>query len=770
MSGDTRDVGMMAEESELPSLEQLREEEQQRAPQEDKRSPVNSVDLPLPSSLVYTLKSEVPNGQQTRFAQIEAQNLTLGSDKPCQTVHAQDGAALLPQGISEEAHHGYSVAHSEDPKAAGITSQEPLYSTSNITADKEEQFVNTLEQCTLMEECLKKTPDGLTSKDHEVGSVDSDSSRAEMHEELEHNISVVGDMDKETGMPSIMLNENLPPQSALITSDRNSELDDMSLAHYNLKQSSDISSECSRETSVVDSADVGFVEDPEDGNVCAEYESDLKELIYSASADITLEESGDFPDISSVVETVTPEVSPPTTPVQREEDVTAESWRIKRRHVFVLSEAGKPIYSRYGNEEALSSTMGVMMALVSFVQSGDNSIRSIHSENQKVVFLQQGPLVLVSVSRSPQSDEQLRLDLLYVYYQIISMLTQASVARIFEKKKNYDLRRLLAGSEKILDSLLDLLDTDPGFLLGAVRCLALPSHLRDSLSSILTKAITNNLVFSILVADHQLVTIVQERAVIEDCRLDPADLHLLLNLIGASSAFQAGEIWTPICLPCFNPDGYFYAYISYLDPQCTVCLVLLSTDKESFYAVSGCKSKIQEAMKAQNSLQALAGALRCCSYSVSLVGVPELLHFIYKPLDIPDTYRQLPQFISPEPDGPYSSEVEKQRLFDRYRYLHCRIHSSARPLRLIYHVAEKETMLAWVTSKFELYTTFSSLVTKVGAINVITKLLRWIKREEDRLFIRYPPKYSTTPLPGKGGKASRTDRTDPSQNGFFAGL
>lgn len=770
MSGDTRDVGMMAEESELPSLEQLREEEQQRAPQEDKRSPVNSVDLPLPSSLVYTLKSEVPNGQQTRFAQIEAQNLTLGSDKPCQTVHAQDGAALLPQGISEEAHHGYSVAHSEDPKAAGITSQEPLYSTSNITADKEEQFVNTLEQCTLMEECLKKTTDGLTSKDHEVGSVDSDSSRAEMHEELEHNISVVGDMDKETGMPSIMLNENLPPQSALITSDRNSELDDMSLAHYNLKQSSDISSECSRETSVVDSADVGFVEDPEDGNVCAEYESDLKELIYSASADITLEESGDFPDISSVVETVTPEVSPPTTPVQREEDVTAESWRIKRRHVFVLSEAGKPIYSRYGNEEALSSTMGVMMALVSFVQSGDNSIRSIHSENQKVVFLQQGPLVLVSVSRSPQSDEQLRLDLLYVYYQIISMLTQASVARIFEKKKNYDLRRLLAGSEKILDSLLDLLDTDPGFLLGAVRCLALPSHLRDSLSSILTKAITNNLVFSILVADHQLVTIVQERAVIEDCRLDPADLHLLLNLIGASSAFQAGEIWTPICLPCFNPDGYFYAYISYLDPQCTVCLVLLSTDKESFYAVSGCKSKIQEAMKAQNSLQALAGALRCCSYSVSLVGVPELLHFIYKPLDIPDTYRQLPQFISPEPDGPYSSEVEKQRLFDRYRYLHCRIHSSARPLRLIYHVAEKETMLAWVTSKFELYTTFSSLVTKVGAINVITKLLRWIKREEDRLFIRYPPKYSTTPLPGKGGKASRTDRTDPSQNGFFAGL
>ncbi|OCT64761.1 vacuolar fusion protein MON1 homolog B [Xenopus laevis] len=512
--------------------------------------------------------------------------------------------------------------------------------------------------------------------------------------------------------------------------------------------------------------------DSEQGRVPLEEfeESSSRELTDSASTENTLEDSGDFPSLPPVVGGGASDVSPPTSPIHRDEDITAEGWRTRRKHVFVLSEAGKPIYSRYGNEEALSSTMGVMMALVSFVQSGDNCIRSIYSDNQKVVFLQEGPLVLVSVSRTPQSEEQLRRELQYVYYQIISMLTQASVARIFERKKNYDLRRLLAGSEKILDSLLDMMEMDPGVLLGAVRCVAIPTTLRDSLSSILTKAITPNLVFSILVAQQQLVTVVQEKAVIEDCRLDPADLHLLLNLIGASSAFQAGEIWTPICLPRFNPDGYFYAYISYLDPQCTVCLVLLSTDKESFYAVSGCKRKIQSAMESQGSLQALAGAMRYCSYSASLVGIPELLHFVYKPLDVPETYRQLPQFTSPEADSPYSNEQERQRLFDLYRYLHCRMHNSSRPLRLIYHVAEKETLLAWVTSKFELYTAFSSLVTKVGAINVITKLLRWIKKEEDRLFIRYPPKYSTTPVPGKGPKASRTDRNDPSQNGFYTGL
>ncbi|XP_005724646.1 vacuolar fusion protein MON1 homolog B isoform X1 [Pundamilia nyererei] len=450
----------------------------------------------------------------------------------------------------------------------------------------------------------------------------------------------------------------------------------------------------------------------------------------------------------------------------RDEDVTADSWRQHRKHVFVLSEAGKPIYSRYGSEEALSSTMGVMMALVSFVQSGDNIIRSVYSDEHTVVFLQKGPLVLVCVSSSHQSEQQLRGELLYVYYQIISMLTQASISRIFEHKKNYDLRRLLAGSEKILDGLLNLVDSDPSFLLSAVHCLPLASSLRDSLSQILQKAITPNLVFSILIAKNQLLTIVQERTVIEDSRLEPADVHLLLNLIGASSAFQAGEIWTPICLPLFNPDCYFYAYISYLDPpECTVCLLLLSTDKEAFYSVAECKRKIEEAMMAQNSLSLIAKAQ---TYSVSQVGVSDLRHFMYKPFDVPDNYRQLTQFTSPEMEAPYSSEEEKMRLLDLYRYMHGRIHSTSRPLKLIYHVAERETLLAWVTSKFELYTCFSPLVTKACAITAITKLLRWIKKEEDRLFIRYPPKYSTTPNPSKSSRGGKSDQQDSTDNGFLS--
>ncbi|XP_057568658.1 vacuolar fusion protein MON1 homolog B isoform X1 [Hippopotamus amphibius kiboko] len=451
-------------------------------------------------------------------------------------------------------------------------------------------------------------------------------------------------------------------------------------------------------------------------------------------------------------------------------DPSDEDWRSKRKHVFVLSEAGKPIYSRYGSVEALSTTMGVMTALVSFVQSAGDAIRAIYAEDHKLVFLQQGPLLLVAVSRTPQSAAQLRGELLAVHAQIVSTLTRASVARIFARKQNYDLRRLLAGSERTLDRLLDSVERDPGtLLLGAVRCVPLARPLREALGALLRRCTAPGLALSVLAVGGRLVTAAQERTVLAECRLDPADLQLLLDWVGAP-AFAAGEAWAPVCLPRFNPDGFFYAYVARLDAM-PVCLLLLGTDPEAFHDMATCRRLVEDGMHSLGAMRALreaasfsnAPSANASAYSVQAVGAPGLRHFLYKPLDIPDHHRQLPQFTSPELEAPYSREEERQRLSDLYHRLHARLHNTARPLRLIYHVAEKETLLAWVTSKFELYTCLSPLVTKAGAILVVTKLLRWVKKEEDRLFIRYPPKYSTP----AAAPAASTDQA--SHNGLFTG-
>lgn len=70
----------------------------------------------------------------------------------------------------------------------------------------------------------------------------------------------------------------------------------------------------------------------------------------------------------------------------------------------------------------------------------------------------------------------------YVYNQIVSVLTSSQLNRIYEQRRNYDLRRLLAGAERLIDHLLNFMEKEPAFLLGAVKCLPLIPSVRDSIT------------------------------------------------------------------------------------------------------------------------------------------------------------------------------------------------------------------------------------------------------------------------------------------------
>lgn len=53
-------------------------------------------------------------------------------------------------------------------------------------------------------------------------------------------------------------------------------------------------------------------------------------------------------------------------------------WRSRRKHFFVLSAAGKPIYSRYGDDNVISGYMGVIQAIISFFEDNGDALKSVH--------------------------------------------------------------------------------------------------------------------------------------------------------------------------------------------------------------------------------------------------------------------------------------------------------------------------------------------------------------------------------------------------------
>ncbi|XP_005090495.1 protein SAND [Aplysia californica] len=408
------------------------------------------------------------------------------------------------------------------------------------------------------------------------------------------------------------------------------------------------------------------------------------------------------------------------------EDVNSLEWKQQRRHIFIISESGKPVYSRHGSEDKLVTIMGVMQALVICTHDFQkDTLRSIVAGDHKFVFMCRDHLTFIGITRGRESTQQMLLQLTYMYNQVISVLTLSTLTRIFKQHRNYDLRRPLSGAEKFFDNLLNLMDVEPGLLLSSVRCLPLDSSVRENIShSIVQHAKVKDLVFALIIAQNQLVTLVR----MKKYYIHPMDLHLIINLINASESFKAAESWTPICLPKFDACGFLQAHVSYLDEECHTCLLLLSVDIEAFYILSECKAKIKERLVRYNALKAINDSLRRNSYSIQQCSISDLRHFLYKS-------RSIAQYTSPELEAPYHTKEEQQRLFDLYHYLHDRIHTSGRQLKILFHVGPYETLLGWVTQGFELYAVFGPLVTKTIAIHAVNKLLRWIKKEEDRLFI-----------------------------------
>lgn len=112
--------------------------------------------------------------------------------------------------------------------------------------------------------------------------------------------------------------------------------------------------------------------------------------------------------------------------------------------------------------------MGALQALISSVQDRGASLESFSFAPWDFVFLERSPLLLVAASSSGESKEQLRLLLNFLYHQILAELTKAQLARIFSERRNFDLRRLLGGTERTFERLLDALPRQPSLSLGAV--------------------------------------------------------------------------------------------------------------------------------------------------------------------------------------------------------------------------------------------------------------------------------------------------------------
>ncbi|KAK9123534.1 hypothetical protein Sjap_013136 [Stephania japonica] len=180
-----------------------------------------------------------------------------------------------------------------------------------------------------------------------------------------------------------------------------------------------------------------------------------------------------------------------------DEDDDSISWRKRKKHFLVLSNSGRPIYSRYGDELKLAGFSATLQAIIAFVENGGDRVKFVRAGKHQVVFLVKGPIYLVCISCTEEPYEALRGQLELVYGQMVLILTK-SVNRCFEKNPKFDMMHLLGGTEAVFSSLIHAFSWNPATFLHAYTCLPLSYLTRQAAGAILQDIADSGVLFAIL--------------------------------------------------------------------------------------------------------------------------------------------------------------------------------------------------------------------------------------------------------------------------------
>lgn len=440
-----------------------------------------------------------------------------------------------------------------------------------------------------------------------------------------------------------------------------------------------------------------------------------------------------------------------------DEDDASISWRKRKKHFFVLSHSGKPIYSRYGDEHKLAGFSATLQAIISFVETRGDRIKLVRAGKHQVVFLVKGPIYLVCISCTEEPYESLRGQLELIYGQMLLILTK-SVNRCFEKNPKFDMTPLLGGTDVVFSSLIHSFSWNPATFLHAYTCLPLAYATRQAAGAILQDVADSGVLFAILMCKHKVVSLVGA----QKASLHPDDMLLLSNFVMSSESFRTSESFSPICLPRYNPMAFLYAYVRFLDVE--TYLMLLTTSSDAFYHLKDCRIRIEMVLVKSNVLSEvqrsmLDGGMRVEDLPidpsprsgflsphlgqhkvtdaqeifkeafVGIGGPAGLWHFIYRSIF-------LDQYVSSEFSPPINSSRQQKRLYRAYQKLYASMHDSGNsPHKTQFRRDENYVLLCWVTQDFELYAAFDPLADKALAIKTCNQVCQWVKDVENEIFL-----------------------------------
>ena len=282
----------------------------------------------------------------------------------------------------------------------------------------------------------------------------------------------------------------------------------------------------------------------------------------------------------------------------------------QKRHYFIMTEGGTPIYSRYGDEIKNCSLLATFSAIITkfTIFNGDQNspekLNYISNENSIIVFFKKGKIVFIALSNNKTdliSFLYSQLELLY--YQLLSIVTSERMPVLEEKPSSC--AKIISGINESFEQIIEYTNNNMVSLLNAFEVLPLPN--RNKLNDICTKNRGNALISCIITSNAKEIISLSKSNLIN---IAYSDIILIQCLIMSSDSLRNGESWVPICLPGISSEGFLQLYCNFvISDKFGILFVTESQEQKYFIDFVNSSRKIYDNIKEEGLLSTIENAI-----------------------------------------------------------------------------------------------------------------------------------------------------------------
>ena len=289
------------------------------------------------------------------------------------------------------------------------------------------------------------------------------------------------------------------------------------------------------------------------------------------------------------------------TKTKRNEKMKFEEFFIKKRHYLIMSDGGKPVYSRYGDpieNNSIFATLSAMITKFTVFNSNESDkefLNVITNAKNKIVFLKKGQLIFIALSKKDDCTSLLFSQLEYLYNQLMSILTISFYSKLEDNPSKC--LSTMSGTENLFEQMIQYTSKSFPSLFNSYQVFNY-FDFREKLNKI-SEEFRGDALYCILMTPYEIISLSRSNQI----NVVSSDLVLIQNLIYSQEMLRTQESYVPICLPGISEQGYIQFYSHFSDENIGVIFVTENMDPMYFVKFQEQYKKIYQKLRNENYIQ-----------------------------------------------------------------------------------------------------------------------------------------------------------------------